>query len=125
MTDGFTMVDFESAERTVSEKSDLLRVEIAELLGCEHMGARVWYLQPGESIAYHKQREQEELYVPLERDGHMRIDGEVIDVPRKTAVRVPPETPRQMTNEGDREHVWLAVSAPHRADDGIFVDEPS
>jgi uncharacterized cupin superfamily protein len=122
MSERYTTVDFENEEQTDSDKSDLLRVEIADVLGCEHMGARAWYLQPGESIAYHKQREQEELYIPFERDGQMRIDGEVIDVPRGTAVHVPPETPRQMINEGDREHVWLAISAPHREDDGILVD---
>lgn len=124
MGDPYTKVDYEGSERTRSKKSDLLRVEIAELLGCEHLGARVWYLQPGESIAYHKQREQEELYLPLERDGQMRIDGEVVDVPRGSAVRVPPETPRQMINRGEAEHAWLAVSAPHREDDGILVDPP-
>lgn len=125
MSEGFTVVDFENEDRTDSAKSDLLRVEIADLLGCEHMGARVWYLQPGEAIAYHKQREQEEVYIPFERDGQMRVDGEVIDVPRGAAVRVPPETPRQMLNQGDREHVWLAIAAPQVADDGILVDPPA
>lgn len=124
MSEGFTMVDYAHEERTTSAKSDLDRVEVAGILGCEHLGARVWYLQPGESIAYHKQREQEEVYLPLERDGQMRIDGEVVDVPRGAAVRVSPETPRQMLNEGDREHVWLAISAPYREDDGIMVDQP-
>lgn len=124
MSGAFTTVDFENEEKTDSAKSDRLRVEVADILGCEHMGARAWYLQPGESIAYHKQREQEEVYIPFECNGQMRIDGEVIDVPRGTAVRVPPETPRQMINEDDQEHVWLAISAPYRDDDGILVDPP-
>lgn len=125
MAGGFSVVDYEGAERTDSAKSDLLRVELADLLGCENVGLRVWYLEPGESIVYHRHREQEEVYLPLSGPGRMRIDGERLTVGEGEAVRVPPETPRGMVNDDDRRHVWLAIGAPPVEDDGIYEDDPA
>ena len=124
MADGYAVVDYERAERTDSAKSDLLRVELADRLGCENMGLRVWYLTPGDTIIYHKHREQEAVYLPLSGSGRMRVDGETLDVAAGEAVRVSPGTPRQMRNDGDEEQVWLAIGAPPVDNDGVYEDDP-
>jgi mannose-6-phosphate isomerase-like protein (cupin superfamily) len=123
MASEYTAVAFDDAERVESSKSGVSRIELTARLDCEKLATRVWYLDPGESLVYHRQREQEELYVPLEGPGQMRIDDEIVEVPARSAVRVPPETPRQPINESDRQHVWLIVGAPKVADDGIYVED--
>jgi hypothetical protein len=53
----------------------------------------------------------------------MRIDGDLVDVPEGGAVRVPPETPRQILNDtATGEHVWLVVGTPKDQDEAEFVD---
>lgn len=123
MASEFSMVEFDSEEKTPSAKSGVPKVSLTDHLGCEKLRSRVWYLDPDDSLMYHRHGEQEELYVPLERSGQMRIDGELVDVPRGAAVRVPPETPRQLVNESSRQHVWLVVGAPPAEDDGMPVDD--
>jgi uncharacterized cupin superfamily protein len=123
MDNSFSVVQFDTEEPTTSEKSGLPKVELTDLLGCEKLHARVWYLSPGDSIVYHKHREQEEVYVPLNGPGQLRIGGELVDVPANAAVRVSPETPRQPVNTSDDEHVWLIVGAPSVDDDGISIDD--
>lgn len=123
MPSGYTVVEFEDAEKLGSSKSGGTRIELADLLECEKLAAGVWYLDPGESIVYHKQREQEELYVPLEGPGQLRIEDEVVEVPARSAVRVPPETPRQPINESDSQHAWLILGAPKLANDGIYIED--
>jgi quercetin dioxygenase-like cupin family protein len=123
MPDDYTAVEFDDAEKLKSSKSGGTRIELTDLLECEKLAARVWYLDPGESIIYHKQREQEELYVPLNGPGQLRIDDKVIEVSPRSAVRVPPETPRQPINESDSQHTWLILGAPKVVDDGIYIED--
>ena len=123
MSESYSLVAFDSEEPTTSKKSDLSRLELTDLLGCENLHARVWYLDPGDSIVYHRHREQEEMYVPLNGPGQLRIDGELVDVPANAAVRVPSETPRQPINESDETHVWLIVGAPAVDGDGVYIDD--
>lgn len=122
MANEFSMVEFDTEDKTPSSKSGTMMVKLGDLLGCQHVRARVWYLDPGESMTYHKQREQEELYVPIEEDGQLQIESKIIDVPRGAAVRVPPETPRQLINEDEQQHVWLVIGAPPVEDDGVPID---
>lgn len=85
------------------------------------MRPKVWSLSPGDAMGYHRQTEQEELYYVLEGPGRMKVEGELFDVPEDTAIRVPPETARQVLNDGDGgsdDHVWLVVGAPPAPDDG-------
>ncbi|WP_129115334.1 cupin domain-containing protein [Halegenticoccus tardaugens] len=116
--DEYSTVRVDDAERKPSASSGTMHVDLIERLGCTEMRPKVWYLSPGDEMSYHRQTEQEELYYVLDGLGRMRIEGELIDVPEGTAVRVPPETSRQVLNDTEGEHAWLVVGAPPTADDG-------
>lgn len=127
MSNDYSMLDVMAAERKPSSVSGTLHVDLVSELGCEKMRPKVWFLSPGDEMSFHRQIDQEELYYVLDGPGRMKIgaDEEIMDVPEGTAVRVPTETPRQIYNDTDDEHVWLVVGAPSTEDDGrpAFDDE--
>ena len=118
MTDGYTLVDLSAADTELSDKSGTPTVYLTDALGTEEVRATVRRLPPGRAMPYHHHDRQEELYVLLEGAGSMIIDGERVDATPPTVVRVPPETPRQVLNDTEDEHVWLIVGAPPVEDDG-------
>lgn len=122
MSSSYTMLSFDEADPEPSAISGTPKVALTDALGCERLRANVWYLRPGDAMSHHHHQEQDELYVQLDGPGRMRIDGEEIDVPERTAVRVPRETPRQVFNDTDEEHVWLIVGAPPVTNDGVKIE---
>lgn len=119
MPDEFSRVNVREVEPTPSSVSGTPQVDIGEALNCEQMRPRMWYLSPGDALSHHRQTEQEEFYFVLEGPGRIKIDGELHDVPEGAALRIPPETPRQVLHDGDEgQHVWLIVGAPAVRDDG-------
>jgi quercetin dioxygenase-like cupin family protein len=121
MTSRFRIAEFDALEAAEAPEHAVSWVDVSEALACEQMRVRVWTLHPGGALKYHRQREQEELYVPLDGPGQLRIDDEVVDVSAGAAVRVPPETPRQPVNETTDTHRWLIVGAPPAADDASYI----
>ena len=118
MSERYSTVRVRDVEQQESAKSGTRHVDLVAELGCTEMRPKVWYLSPGDAMSYHRQTEQEEFYYVLEGPGRMKIDDELMDVPEGTAVRIPPETPRQVLNDTEGEHVWLIVGAPPAEDDG-------
>ena len=120
MAEDYSEVVIAEAERKPSTVSGTLHVDLVSELGCEEMRPKVWFLSPGDEMSFHRQTDQEEFYYVLDGPGRMKIgaDGDIRDVPEGTALRVPPETPRQILNDTDDEHVWLVVGAPPSEDDG-------
>jgi quercetin dioxygenase-like cupin family protein len=115
------MVQVSDLEPEPSTVSGTMHVELVEALGCTEMRPNIWYLSEGDEMSYHRQTEQEEFYYVLSGPGRMQIEGEYIDVPEGSALRIPPETSRQVLNDGEGsadEHVWLIVGAPNVIDDG-------
>lgn len=96
-------------------------------LGLSKMRTRMWYFEPGEASSYHRHGEQEELYYLVDGPGQIRVghgdDEEVVDVEDGTAVKVAPETPRQLLNETDSTTQWLVVAAPDVVEGEIYHDE--
>jgi mannose-6-phosphate isomerase-like protein (cupin superfamily) len=122
MSDEYSMVRVADVEREPSAVSGTMHADLFEALGCTEMRPKVWYLSEGDSMGYHRQAEQEEFYYVLSGPGRIRIDDEYVDVPEGSALRIPPETPRQILNDGEGgvgEHVWLVVGAPNVPDDGL------
>jgi mannose-6-phosphate isomerase-like protein (cupin superfamily) len=118
MSERYSMVRVEDVEAEPSEISGTDHVGLVEELGCTEMRPKVWYLSSGDALSHHRQTEQEEFYYVLSGPGRIRIDGELMDVEEGTAIRIPPETPRQVLNDTEGEHVWLIIGAPNVEGDG-------
>lgn len=91
-------------------------------LGPEEMRPAVWEYEAGEENAYHRQGEQEELYVVLEGAFDVTIERgderEVLALEEDDFLVVPPESWRQLAaREPSR---ILVVGAPNVSDDGIL-----
>ncbi|WP_247000388.1 cupin domain-containing protein [Halosolutus gelatinilyticus] len=89
----------------------------------ERMRPSVWHYDAGEKNEYHRQGEQEELYVVL--DGALeatieRDDREVVELTTGDVLVVPPESWRQL--EAIEESRVLVVGAPNVKDDAIHEE---
>ena len=85
---------------------------LAEQLGAEKLGMRLWRLPPWSANTWHRHGDQEEIYFVLEGTGRMRVGNETITVPRHGAVLVAPPALRQVFNDTDEPVLWLIVAAP-------------
>ncbi|HET7454717.1 MAG TPA: cupin domain-containing protein [Solirubrobacterales bacterium] len=76
------------------------------------LGARMWRVEPGKASTYHRHFTQEELYVLLEGEGRVRVDGEVLTLQPLDTLLVEPDTVRQLFNDTEADQLWLVVGAP-------------
>jgi uncharacterized cupin superfamily protein len=88
---------------------------VAEQVGAETFGFRLWRLHPGQASTRHKHLEEHELYFVLEGTGRMRVDDESLTLEPLSAVLVEPDSMRQIFNDTDEDALWLVVGAPQRA----------
>lgn len=106
--------------------SNQMRVENTDLgkqLGAERFGARFWRLAPGQASTKHRHIETEELYVLLEGEGRVRVGEEVLTVTPLDALRVDPETTRQLFNDTEADQLWLVFGAPPEAANTLEMSE--
>ncbi len=76
------------------------------------LGARMWRVEPGKASTYHRHFTQEELYVLLEGEGRVRVDGEVLTLQPLDTLLVEADTSRQLFNDTGADQLWLVVGAP-------------
>jgi quercetin dioxygenase-like cupin family protein len=83
-------------------------------LGVESFGMNVVEIEQGYSIPEHHEveRDQEEVFIVLEGQAVMVIDGEDHQAPAGTFVRVAPPLVRTVRNDGEQPVTLLIVSAP-------------
>jgi uncharacterized cupin superfamily protein len=98
-----------------SNQMGVLNTDLAKQLGADDLGARLWRLRPGQASTRHRHLTQTELYVVLEGEGRMRIGGDLLTLPRLSAVLVPPTDVRQVFNDTDADVLWLVAGAPAEA----------
>jgi quercetin dioxygenase-like cupin family protein len=99
-----------------SNQMGVLNTDLARQLEAGSLAARLWRLRPGQASTRHRHERQEELYVLLEGTGRMRVADDVpLTLPPLSAVRVAPETVRQVFNDTDEDALWLVVGAPPEA----------
>lgn len=96
---------------------------LTEGLGNEQV-AVTWRRMPaqtgGKGSYGHHHKKQEEVYLVLTGSLQFKLGDEVIDVPARSAVRVPPETVRSVWNEGPEEAELVIVSK--RLEEGASGD---
>jgi uncharacterized cupin superfamily protein len=83
-------------------------------LGVGSFGMNLVELEPDDRIPEHNEteREQEEVFIVLEGEGALVIDGEEHRAPVGTFARLDPEPTRTVVNRGRTKAKILIVSAP-------------
>ncbi len=116
---GYRALRAEDAFWRPSNQMSVLNTDIGKQLECAELGARFWRLMPGQASTKHRHVSQHELYIVVEGTGRMRIDDELLTLPRLSAVLVDPETVRQVFNDTDAEVLWFIAGAPVEAADTL------
>ena len=116
---------FTTLELSAGDRFQRLRAE----LGVEGFGLNLLRLEPGQRGRIHRHARQEEVYVVLEGELTLIVEGDEHAVPRHTAARVPAATRRQLVNRGSEPLRLLAIggAGEHEGRDGIAYaswDEP-
>jgi quercetin dioxygenase-like cupin family protein len=96
--------------------SDVDIARLTDRLGCTGMKVNLRRLESGEAVPYHTEGTQEELFVPLDGDGTLLVDGQRHELTVGSVARVAPETPRSAINDGGTRRIWLMIGAPPTGD---------
>ena len=80
-------------------------------LGVQGFGINLLRLEPGQRGRIHRHLVQEEVFVVLEGELTLGLDGEERTYGPQEVVRVPPAVRRQMINRGSEPTVLLALGA--------------
>ena len=108
MADGYTIKQLDDCEK--NGRWSLVR----RGLGVESFGLNVVEIEQGYSIPEHNEleRDQEEVFIILDGDAVMVVDGEDHPAPAGTFVRVAPSVLRTVRNDAETPVRLLIVSAP-------------
>jgi len=104
--------DFAQLNLDAGERFQRLRAE----LGVTTFGLNLMILQPGQASRIHRHERQEEVYLVLEGELSLYLEGEEHRVPAGGLVRVAPEVRRQLVNRRPRRVALLALGGAHEHD---------
>jgi len=109
--------DFAQLDLDTEERFQRLRAE----LGVTTFGLNLIVLQPGQAGRIHRHERQEEVYLVLEGELSLLLEGEEHVVPANGIARVAPEMRRQLVNRRPQRLALLALggSTPHEGRDGV------
>ncbi|WEL17279.1 MULTISPECIES: cupin domain-containing protein [unclassified Halorhabdus] len=104
----YTKVNYEDVE-PVAESMHFLR----DALACETVGVTVLDCEPGWSGKAHDHaaEEHEEVYLLVDGEATVTIEGEEVEMESGDAVRVPSEATREIRN-GETESTFVLTGAP-------------
>ena len=110
-------VSFAQLDPGANERFQRLRAE----LGVSTFGLNLIVLAPGQAGRIHRHERQEEVYLVLEGELSLYVEGEEHRVPTGGIVRVAPEVRRQLVNRRPRKLVLLALGGAieHEGRDGV------
>lgn len=99
---------------------------IRELLGREHgvrnqTLAEAW-LEPGQATQRHRHARTEEVYVLLDGEGEMEVDGERRRVGAGDAILIPPGARHRITADAGVPLRFLCCCAPPYSHDDTYLD---
>jgi uncharacterized cupin superfamily protein len=106
-----------------SNQMGVLNTDLAKQLEAPGMGARFWRLRPGQASTKHRHVLTRELYVVIEGLGRIRIDDDLLELPRMSALYVSPESVRQVFNDTDADVLWLVFGTPSEAANTLEMSE--
>jgi uncharacterized cupin superfamily protein len=106
-----------------SNQMGVLNTDLAKQLGATDIGARFWRLRPGQASTKHRHRLTVELYVVIEGVGRIRVDDDLLELPRLSSLLVTPESVRQVFNDTDADVLWLVFGAPNEAANTLEMSE--
>ena len=110
---GYAVVDLTARDRVL---------RLGRELGVTSFGINLRLLRPGQRGRIHRHERQEEVYLVLEGELTLIIDGEERPTLRRgEAVRVAPELRRQLLNRGRENCAVLAIggTGEHAGRDGL------
>jgi uncharacterized cupin superfamily protein len=109
-------VDIAQLDLDTSERFQRLR----QLLGVSTFGLNLIVLQPGQAGRIHRHERQEEVYLVLEGELSLLIEGDEHRIPTGGIARVAPEVRRQLVNRRPQRVALLALggATPHEGRDG-------
>lgn len=120
---GFRRLKAEDQFWRRSNQMGVLNTDLGRQLEGEHLGARLWRIEPGQASTRHRHKSTEELYVLLEGKGKLRVGDELLELAPMDAVLVDPHTVRQPFNDTGEDQLWLIVGAPVEHADTTTMDE--
>jgi uncharacterized cupin superfamily protein len=115
---GDEVSDGERQGLTISAFSDMERAGswllVRRALDLASFGINAVDIAPGETIPEHDEtdRDQEEVFLPLDGDLVLVVDGEDHALPQGSLARLDPELRRTARNDGERVVRLLIASAP-------------
>jgi uncharacterized cupin superfamily protein len=81
-------------------------------LGCKGVGFSFVRCKPGEGAAYvHRHKVQEEVFLTVQGNGTIILDGKRIAMPEGTIVRVGPTVYRAIGNDSNKDVVYMILGA--------------
>jgi uncharacterized cupin superfamily protein len=101
----------------------VLNTDLAKQLGATDMGARFWRLRPGQASTKHRHRLTHELYVVIDGVGRIRVDEDLLELPRLSSLLVTPESVRQVFNDTDADVLWLVFGTPNESANTLEMSE--
>ena len=106
-----------------SNQMAVLNTDLAKQLEATELGARFWRLAPGQASTKHRHRLTHELYLVIEGVGRIRVDDDLLELPRLSSLLVTPESVRQLFNDTDADVLWLVFGTPNEAANTLEMTE--
>jgi uncharacterized cupin superfamily protein len=109
---GFAQIDLDSGERFQALRREL---------GVSTFGLNLILLQPGQRGRIHRHEQQEEVYLVLDGELSLLVEGEEHLLGQGALARVAPNVRRQLVNRRPRRVVLLALggATDHTGRDGV------
>jgi uncharacterized cupin superfamily protein len=106
-----------------SNQMGVLNTNLTQQLGVTDLGGRFWRLRPGQASTKHRHYTTHEVYVVIEGTGRIRIDDDLIELPRLSSLYVSPDSVRQLFNDTEQDVLWLVFGAPAEAANTLELSE--
>jgi uncharacterized cupin superfamily protein len=115
------MSDLDIAFAALDRDTQDFMQPLRRALGVSSFGINLMVLQPGQRLRVHVHEQQEEVYLVLEGELTLMIEGEPHLLPPDRLARVGPEVRRQLVNASGARVVVLALggSGEHASRDAI------